>query len=168
MRQPLFLHFFWKACSDASLDETIGNNGFYQKIKTSAPIGKRRFVVKYQYEIRKYFTSKLYVVFASISTKTSTRNRANYSRGRLRETPRSICGGTGSERSVFDLFQSKGKSSEPATDVEDYVVRLPWKKLFGDKGTFFKKIIMATTGCTILFVGSLPGACLITEYIVSI
>lgn len=73
-------------------------------------------MVKYQYEIRKYFTSKLYVVFASISTKTSTRNRTNYSRGRLRETPRSFCGGTGSERSVFDLFQSKGKSSEPAPD----------------------------------------------------
>ena len=116
---------FFEACSDASLDETIGNDGFYQKTKTSAPIGKRRFMVKYQYEIRKYFTSKLYVVFTPISTKTSYRNRTNYSRGRLRETPRSFCGGTGSERSVFDLFQSKGKSSEPATDVEDYVVRLP-------------------------------------------
>ena len=76
-------------------------------------------MVKYQYEIRKYFTSKLYVVFTPISTKTSYRNRTNYSRGRLRETPRSFCGGTGSERSVFDLFQSKGKSSEPTTDVED-------------------------------------------------
>ena len=53
-----FLALFWKACSDASLDETIGNNGFYQKIKTSAPIGKRRFMVKYQYEIRKYFTQR--------------------------------------------------------------------------------------------------------------
>lgn len=116
---------FFEACSDASLDEAIGNDGFYQKTKTSAPIGKRRFMVKYQYEIRKYFTSKLYAVFTPVSTKTSTRNRTNYSRGRLRETPRSICGGTGSERSVFDLFQSKGKSSEPATDVEDYVVRLP-------------------------------------------
>ena len=31
-------------------------------------------------------------------------------------------------------------------------------------GTFFKEIIMAATGCTILFVGSLAGACLITEY----
>ncbi len=30
-------------------------------------------------------------------------------------------------------------------------------------GTFFKEIIMAATGCTILFVGSLPGAFLITE-----
>ena len=31
-------------------------------------------------------------------------------------------------------------------------------------GTFFKEIIMVATGCTILFVGSLAGACLITEY----
>ena len=107
------------------LMKPLETTAFIKKTKTSAPIGKRRFMVKYQYEIRKYFTSKLYVVFTPISTKTSNRNRTNYSRGRLRETPRSFCGGTGSERSVFDLFQSKGKSSEPATDVEDYVVCLP-------------------------------------------
>lgn len=122
---PFSCTFFGRRVLTHLLMKPLETMAFIKKIKTSAPIGKRRFVVKYQYEIRKYFTSKLYVVFASISTKTSTRNRTNYSRGRLRETPRSICGGTASERSVFDLFQSKGKSSEPATDVEDYVVRLP-------------------------------------------
>ena len=74
----IFLNFF-ESCPDVYSDEVIENTGFHQKIKTSASIEKRRFVVKYLYEIRKYFTSKLYVVFAVISTKTSNRNRTNYS-----------------------------------------------------------------------------------------
>ena len=81
-------------------------------------------MVKCMYANPKHFTAKLYVVFEAVSTKTSARNRACHPRQRLRETSGSICGGTGSKRSVFDLFQSEGKSSEPAADAEDNAVRL--------------------------------------------
>ena len=69
-----------------------------------------------------------------------------------------------------DLFPDKESILQGTVDTD---IQRPFvlKEVFfyiGDKGTFFKEIIMATTGCTILFVGSLPGACLITEYIASI
>lgn len=68
------------------------------------------------------------------------------------------------------LFPGKESILQGTVDTD---IQRPFalKKVFfyiGDKGAFFKEIIMATTGYTVLFVGSLPGACLITEYIASI